>query len=135
VRVLTGEKLDLPVEFLPFLSNGAVDLMQPDICFAGGLTGLWRIAQLADLHHVPLTAHNIGSALQDAATAHFAAATPNFVMSETGMTAGSWRHDIIKQKMEIRSGAIRIPDGPGLGVTVREDELRRRLAEGEPWWD
>ena len=137
VPILTGEKLELAREFLPFLENGIVDLMQPDIIFAGGYTGSWRIAELCDMFHVPVTAHNIGSVVQIAATAQFAASTKNFMMSETTMNLGQkYMHEgIIEETLVVKDGMLQVPDGPGLGITVREEAIKRELPDGEPFWD
>jgi len=135
VPILTGEKLESLREFLPFLINGAVDMIQPDIAFAGGLSGLWKIAELADLFHVPVTTHNVGTVVQHAATAHFAAAARNFVISETSLVAGSVLEDLIAEPLVVVDGKLRVPSGPGLGITVIEEAVRRHLAPGEPFWE
>lgn len=137
VPILTGEKLELPREFLPFLENGIVDLMQPDIIFAGGFTGSWRIAELCDMFYVPVTAHNIGSVVQIAATSHFGASVRNFMMSETTMNLGQhyMHQDIIEERIVVKDGMLRVPEGPGLGITVNEEAIKRRLPHDEPFWD
>ena len=135
VPILTGEKLELPREFLPFMVNGAVDMIQPDILFAGGFTGGWKIAELADLFYIAVTAHNIGTVVQNAATAHYAASTRNFVMSETRLGAGLTLDDMIEEELEVIDGKLRVPTGPGLGITVVEEAVRANMAEGEPYWD
>ena len=83
VRIMTGEKLETARDFLPFVANGAVDVIHPDLAYAGGITGCRRIAELAELYYVPVVTHCVGSLVHMAATAHFGAATRNFVMSET----------------------------------------------------
>ena len=135
VPILTGEKLELSREFLPFLANGAVDMIQPDLIFAGGFSGCWQIAELADLFYTPLTTHNVGTVVQNVATAHFAASTRNFVISETALGMGRVLEDIIEEELQVSDGKLRIPMGPGLGITLVEEALRGHLADGEPWWD
>jgi L-alanine-DL-glutamate epimerase-like enolase superfamily enzyme len=136
VPILTGEKLELASEFLPFFANQAVDIVQPDLVYAGGFTGCWQIAELADLYSVPLTMHNVGTVVHNVANAHFAAATRNFVMSETRM--GNNRpvlEELVEEEIVIRDGLLPVPDGPGLGITVSEEALKANRADGEPWWD
>lgn len=137
VRIETGEKLELEKEFLPFIVNRAVDMIQPDIVFAGGITGLRRIAELADLFYIPIMTHNVGSLVQNMATAHFGASTRNFVMSETCI--GQRNHDVIYDmgvdKIEIRDGKLKVPDRPGLGIELNPHALRSYLDEGEEYWD
>jgi len=135
VPVLTGEKLELTREFEPFLINQAVDMLQPDILFAGGLTGSWQIADMADRHYVPVTAHNIGTVVQNAVTAHFAASARNFVMTETRLGSGHTLDDLIEEKLEVADGKLAVPTGPGLGITLVEEAVRANMAPREPYWD
>ena len=86
VPVLTSEKLEFPEEFQPYLKDGAVDAIQLDLAFAGGITGCRKIAELAALKYVPVTAHNVGSLMLNAATVHFGASVRNFWMTETRIT-------------------------------------------------
>jgi L-alanine-DL-glutamate epimerase-like enolase superfamily enzyme len=125
VPILTGEKLELVREFQPFIVNGALDAIHPDLCFSGGITGCRRIAELAELYYIPIAMHNVGSMVQNIATAHFGASVRNFVMSETRMY---WRPEIV-------GGEMPVPKKPGLGITLRPDVLRRFLETDEPWWD
>jgi L-alanine-DL-glutamate epimerase-like enolase superfamily enzyme len=135
VPLNTGEKLETPWEFFAFMEAGAIDMMQPDLVFAGGYSGCWRIADYGEHFAIPLTMHNVGAVLQNAMTAQFAAATRNFVMTETNF--GNWEvhEEFIKEKLVIKDGMLKVPDGPGLGVTVNEAALKEARMPGEPWWD
>lgn len=135
VRILTGEKLELSREFLPFIMNEAVDVIQPDIAFAGGFTGCRKIADLAELFYMPLTTHNVGSLVQTMATAHFGACTRNFVMTETRISQLELIYEMGQEELQVQDGMLKVPDGPGLGITLNEDVLRAHLVEGEPYWD
>lgn len=136
VPVLTGEKLEFATEFAPFLENGAVDAVQPDLAFAGGITGCRKIADLAARNYVAVTAHNVGSLVQNAATVHFGASVRNFWTTETRLS----QVDVIDEMgetdgLEAENGALTVPDGPGLGIELDEDALRAYRADGEPYWD
>jgi L-alanine-DL-glutamate epimerase-like enolase superfamily enzyme len=135
VPLNTGEKLEGPWEFFRFMESRAIDMLQPDLVFAGGYSGCWRIADMAEHFAIPLTMHNVGAVLQNAMTAQFGASTRNFVMTETNF--GNWpvHEEYIKEKLEIRDGMLRVPDGPGLGVTVVEQALKEARMPGEPWWE
>ena len=131
----TGEKLEGPWEFFPFMYHHAIDMMQPDLVFAGGYSGCWRIADMAEHFAIPLTMHNVGNVLQNAMTAQFAASTRNFVMTETNF--GTWpvHEDFIKEKLTIKDGMLKVPDGPGIGVTPVEEAIKENRMPGEPYWD
>lgn len=135
VRVMTGEKLELVAEFLQFLSNGAVHVVHPDIAFVGGITGMRKIADLAELFAAPVVTHNVGSLVQLLATAHFGASCRNFVMTECRIPQGGLFAEMNVDGMQVANGKLRVPDKPGLGITLVDDVLRANLWEGEVYWD
>jgi galactonate dehydratase len=136
VPLLTGEKLELVRGFRPFLDNQAVDIIHPDLAFAGGLTGVKKIADFAALTRTPVALHNVGSLVLTYANAHFGASIQNFYRSESqlgrpnhyieGMAAGS--------PPEVRKGFLKVPPGPGLGLEINTDFLHKNLVEGEEFW-
>lgn len=131
-RVLTGEKLEGMREFEPFIVNEAVDIVQPDLVFAGGITGCQRIAELADRHYLPITAHNTGGLIQNAATVHFATSTRNFWVTETKLPQADWIQKMGDAPgLEIVNGMFKPPTGPGLGVTLDESAISDMLINGE----
>jgi L-alanine-DL-glutamate epimerase-like enolase superfamily enzyme len=134
VRIATGEKLELAREFVPFIVNGAVHAVHPDLVYAGGITGCRRIADLAELYQVPVVTHCVGSVVQMAATVHFGACTRNFVMTETRL--GHADHGVQQvgaDQLPISGGLLAVPRGPGLGITLTDDMLRYMLEPGEQW--
>jgi len=135
VRILTGEKLETPREFLPFIANQAVHVVQPDLAFAGGITGARKIADLAFLYHMPMTAHNVGSAVLNMATAHFGDSTRNFLMMETRIRQLALIEEMIEEPIQVIQGQLHVSDRPGLGITLKPDVLRANLVEGEQYWD
>lgn len=135
VRICTGEKLEGMRDFMPFILNSAVDAVHPDLAFAGGITGCRRIAALADLYYIPVVTHNVGTLIQQMATAHFGASVRNFLMSETRLYERPYIREMGEEEVVMRDGNLRVPDGPGLGVTLVPDVLKANLKAGEPFWD
>ena len=135
VRILTGEKLELPREFLPFLVNGAADVIHPDIVFSGGLTGCRKIADLAELFYTPVATHNVGSLVQNMATAHFGASVRNFAVSETRISQNALIEEMGEDEITVSDGKLAVPKKPGLGITLIPEILRENLMDGEPYWD
>jgi galactonate dehydratase len=135
VRVMTGEKLELVNEFLPFLTNGAVDALHPDLCYAGGITGCRKVADLAELYYVPVITHCVGSLVQLLATAHYGACTRNFVISENRMTAGDLFDEMNEDGVTVVGGNLKLPNGPGLGIKLIPEVIRDGRLAGEPYWD
>jgi D-arabinonate dehydratase/D-galactarolactone cycloisomerase len=127
--------LDLPIatdllvsryQVRDFLARGALDVVQPDVCRAGGLTECRRIAHLADVFGAGLAPHvSIGSAIQFAATAHLAAAIPNFVIMEYWIGENPVGNDVLRAPLRLEDGMLIIPEGPGLGLDLIEERLLR----------
>ena len=137
VPILTGEKLEPLREFKPFLDNLAVDIIHPDIAYAGGITGVSKIADYAAITRTPVALHNRGSLVRTYASAHLSMAMQNFYRSESSLGRPG---RVIEQMSNdttpaVRNGILRVPDKPGLGLDLNEDFMRSRLAVGEPWWD
>ncbi len=136
IALLTGEKLELVRGFKPFLDHQAVDIVHPDLAFAGGLTGVKKIADYAALTRTPVALHNVGSLVLCYANAHFAASIQNFYRSESAL--GRANHYVesmaASNPPEVRRSLLKVPDAPGLGVDLNPDVLRANLAEGETFW-
>jgi L-alanine-DL-glutamate epimerase-like enolase superfamily enzyme len=130
VRVMTGEKLEHPAEFLQFMANGAIDVIHPDLAFVGGLTGGRKIADLAELYYIPVVTHNVGSYVQLMANAHFGASVRNFVMSENRIPAGLLYEEMSEEGISVKDGNLKVPDGPGLGITLRPEVLNEFIDNG-----
>ena len=135
VRVMTGEKLELLSEFAPFLSNGAVDVLHPDVAYAGGITGCKKVADLAELYYVPVVTHCVGSFVQLMASAHYGACVRNFIMSENRIPNGGLYEEMNEDGMDVSGGMIRLPAGPGLGIKLVPEVIKENLMPGEPYWD
>jgi L-alanine-DL-glutamate epimerase-like enolase superfamily enzyme len=136
LTLLTGEKLEMVRGFRPFLDNQAVDIIHPDLAFAGGITGVRKIADFAALTRNPVALHNVGSIVLTFANAHFGSSIQNFYRSESALG----RPNRYVENMaagnapEVRKSQLKVPSGPGLGLDLNMDFLRKNLVEGEDWW-
>jgi galactonate dehydratase len=136
LTLLTGEKLELARGFRPFLDSQVVDIIHPDLAFAGGITGTRKIADFAALTRTPVALHNVGSLVLTYANAHFAASIQNFYKSESAL--GRQGHFLETMAASnpplVRGGLLKVPSGAGLGLELNEDFLRKNLMAGEPYW-
>ena len=134
--LLTGEKLELVRGFRPFLDNGAVDIVHPDLAFAGGFTGTKKIADYAALSRTPVALHNVGSLVMTHANAHFAASIQNLFKVESALAhPGRYVEAMAASNPpQASKGEMAIPKGPGLGLDLSTDFLKKHLAEGESFW-
>jgi D-arabinonate dehydratase/D-galactarolactone cycloisomerase len=71
---------------------------------------------------------SIGSAIHIAASAHVAAATPNFNIMEFWTGNNPLSAPILKQPLNVTQGILRVPEGPGLGIEIDEDALLRHAS-------
>jgi L-alanine-DL-glutamate epimerase-like enolase superfamily enzyme len=136
-RLLTGEKLELVRGFRPFLDNGAVDIIHPDLAFAGGITGTKKIADYAALSRTPVALHNVGSLVMTYANAQFASSIQNLFRVESALAhPGRYVEQMAASNPpEVKRGEMTLPMGAGLGLDLNREFLRKNLAAGEVFWD
>jgi D-galactarolactone cycloisomerase len=107
------------------LLGGGVDVVQPDVCRAGGITECRRIAGLADAFHKAATPHvSIGSGIQFAASVHLAASFPNQSLMEFWYGGNPLGAAVQEEPFRIEDGYFWVPEAPGLGIEVNETALR-----------
>src|SRR5690349_2905051 len=103
--------------FRELITRGAVDIVQPDIAWAGGFSECRRIAALAQAHHRMVAPHAFASAVTLVAPLHFIASIPNGLVLEFDQNPNGLRDDLLQEPIGIESdGMIKVPERPGLGV-------------------
>lgn len=125
---ILASKVDLPLALdslagryraLEFLKRGALHVLQPDVCRAGGVTEVMRIAALADAFGAQATPHvSIGSAVHFAASLQCAAAMPNLSIMEHWAGDNPLGASVAADLDEPVASMRIVPSGPGLGITV-----------------
>jgi len=133
--VLTGEKLEMVKQFKPFVDSQAVDIIHPDISYAGGVTGCRKIADYAALNRTPMALHNVGSLVRTYASVQLAAGIPNFYRSECrlGRPGRMYEKMAAGKPPVIKSSRFQLPDGPGLGLEIDPGFMREHTPKGEDW--
>ena len=97
VPLFAGEKVELVAGFRPYLDNGVLDMIHPDVAYSGGITGCRKIADYAALTRTPIGIHSGPcSLIRFYASMHLGAATQNFFKVENalgafGATKKRWR--------------------------------------------
>lgn len=131
-RIALGEGEFLPMGFRPFLEEGLIDVVQPNVTRAGGITGLRRIAALADAFNLPVAPHTGASGpVCMAATLQVGAAIDGFLMHEYMYPENPFEEFFASPPPQPSAGRIAVPQGPGLGADIREDAWAR-YAAGPP---
>lgn len=125
IPVAAGERCFTRFAFLDVFKLRAVDIIQPDVCHAGGLAETRKIAAMAEAHYIPVAPHNACSPVGTMASVHVAACTPNFKIQETfDDFSEPWVRDAVIGRPEIVDGYFSLPDKPGLGVDLNEEVIR-----------
>lgn len=128
VNFTLGERLCTRWGFKDVLESKAADIIQPDVCQAGGISELRRIAAYAEVFGVPLAPHNPRGPVAMAASVHAAAAMPNFMILEYCRRSPLF-HQVQKEGIEIRNGFAHLPEAPGLGIELDEALIARHPYE------
>ncbi len=135
VPLATGERLVTRSAFRPLFEKGAVAIVQPDLCHAGGIMEVKKIASMAETYYCKIAPHNPLGPISLAANIQLGACTPNFLIAEHFGMKEEWDigEGYLKKPFVVEDGYVKIPDLPGLGITVNEDILEERKYEGD--WD
>ena len=127
-QTMAGGEFLFGVEgFEPLCRERAVDIIMPDVKHCGGLAEMARIATVAELHGVLVSPHNPSGPVSTMASAHACAGMSNFDILEYQWNEADWRGDLLDPPERFEAGILRVPDGPGFGVTLN-DTLAREHA-------
>ena len=120
VRIAAGERLVTRWQFRQWLEEGAVDVIQADVCHCGGIGELLRIASCAEIYNVPVAPHNPYGPVALAAAMHASLCMPNFMILEH-CRHRPWFEDVQRFGPHIRDGQVMPNDQPGLGIELDWD--------------
>jgi L-alanine-DL-glutamate epimerase-like enolase superfamily enzyme len=125
IRIATGEQDCALKAFEALITEGEVDIIQPDIARAGGPTECRRIAEMAARHHRLCIFHAWKSGILVAATLHLAAIVPDIPFVEYTVSDSPLRRELVRSSVKLANGIAMIPQEPGLGVELDEAILER----------
>jgi galactonate dehydratase len=139
IPIATGERMFSKWQFKTLLKEGYVDIIQPDVSHAGGITECKKIISMAEAFdvaaapHCPLGPIALAACLQVDATCHNA-----FIQEQSlgiHYNQGSDLLDYLTDKtvFEYDKGYVNIPDKPGLGIEINEEHVRKMAAVGHNW--
>ena len=139
IPIATGERLFSRWDFKQLLIDGYVDIIQPDLSHAGGITECKKIISMAEAFdvaaapHCPLGPIALAACLQVDATCHNA-----FIQEQSLGIHYNKENDLLdylvdKTVFNYDKGFCQIPEGPGLGIEINEEYLLSRAAVGHNW--
>ncbi|KAF5675760.1 galactonate dehydratase [Fusarium heterosporum] len=142
IPIAFGERLYTRWDVKRFLEDSSVDILQPDIAHAGGISETKRIATMAEAYDVAIAPHCPLGPVAFAASVQVALSSPNFAILEMsmGMHYNTEAGDIdlltyLKDPsvFDIEGGFIKAPTGYGLGIEIDEEMVVRVAKETTPW--
>ena len=137
--IATGERMFSRWDFKTLLQDGVVDILQPDVSHAGGITEVRKIANMAEAYdvavapHCPLGPIALASCLQVDAVCHNV-----FIQEQSLGIHYNESNDLLDYLADpgvfaYDEGAVPIPAGPGLGIEINEAKVREMAGQGHQW--
>ncbi|RTE54058.1 galactonate dehydratase [Arenibacter aquaticus] len=139
IPIATGERMFSRWDFKGILNHGVVDIIQPDLSHAGGISEVRRIATMAEAYdiaiapHCPLGPISLASALQ------LDFVSSNAVIQESSLGIHYNKgYDILDyvlnpEALEVENGYIKLFEKPGLGIEINEEKLKEGQKIGHNW--
>ena len=121
--IALGENESTLYGFREIVEHRAGDILQPSITKVGGITEFKKIAALAQAANLPIAPHSFYFGPGLAATLHVAATWGGPIPVE--FPTGEHETSFLAQPIQARDGYVEVPEGPGLGVEINEEAIRR----------
>lgn len=125
---VTGGEQDCDLALWRFaIDMRAVDVVQPDVCYLGGINRTLKVVEMARAAGLPVTPHSANQSLVTVFTLHLMGAIgnagPYVEFSIEGADYYPWDSGLYEPALVARDGKVRIPDGPGWGVEINRNWL------------
>ncbi len=140
IPIATGERMFSRWDFKGVLAAQTVDVVQPDLSHAGGITEVRKIAAMAEAYDVTIAPHCPLGPVSLAAALQVDACTHNFLIQEQSLgihyNRGSDLFDYLKDPSVFRvdaEGYVALPTGPGLGIEIDEHKVRAAVDDDFNW--
>lgn len=128
IEVTGGEQDCDLAQWRRMVKARAFDIVQPDICYVGGLTRALRVAAVAREAGLPCVPHSANLSLVTVFTLHMMGALENagpyVEFSIEGLDYYPWQEGLFSPALEAQDGRVPIPDGPGWGVAINPAWLK-----------
>jgi len=112
--------------FRNLIVNRAVDIVQPDVIWTGGITETRKVAALAQAFHLPVIPHVFSSGVSTIANMHLIASLANAGLLECDQNPNPLRSELFEEPITVGpDGKVRLPGRPGLGVSLNQATIDR----------
>lgn len=139
VPLATGERMYSRWDFKRLLESGSVDVVQPDISHAGGITEVSKIASMAHPYDVSVALNCPIGPIALAASMQVCASIPNLLIQDHGFafsegTSGPpYEYLSDPDVFEFEEGFLSLLSEPGLGLDIDEDAVREKSQQEIDW--
>ncbi|MDR2191625.1 MAG: galactonate dehydratase [Endomicrobium sp.] len=139
IPIATGERMFSRWDFKKLFSEGYVDIIQPDLSHAGGISEVKKIAAMSEAYDIALAPHCPLGPIALAACIQIDACSPNAFIQEQSLgihyNKGTELLDYIEDKnvFDFNNGYIKIPTGAGLGITVNKEKVIQASKISHNW--
>ena len=123
VRFAWGENAVRLSHYRKVAEERLADILMPDPCRCGGMAAAMDAARIANASGLPVSAHHYGSDVGFAAMLHFMAACEHTDLVLRDVAPAALRDDLIVEDLTPVNGIVRLPDGPGFGVTPNAEVI------------
>jgi L-alanine-DL-glutamate epimerase-like enolase superfamily enzyme len=120
-----GEEESVLSDFERLIDRGGVEVVQPDVTRAGGISEVFRIADLARRRGRRCVLHSWSTGIIKAASLQVLAAMDEAEYFEYCVQETELNQHLVAERFPVRNGVVAIPQGPGLGIEIDEEVLRR----------
>lgn len=122
IPIAHSETMATRYQLKDFLEAKALDVLMFDICWCGGITEAKKMCDMADAYHIPGSPHTCGGPLLYVASAHLCTAIQNFSYMESNYWKYTHQFPYFVTNIPVPvNGYITAPEGPGLGVEIKEE--------------
>jgi len=139
IPIATGERMFSRWDFKEILHQGVVDIIQPDLSHAGGISEVRRIAAMAEAYDITLAPHCPLGPISLASALHVDFVSSNAIIQESSLgihyNKGFDLLDYVlnPEVFELEDGYIKLFERPGLGVVMNEEKLLEGQKIGHNW--
>ena len=122
IPIAAGERLYTRYGFRPYIEGQILDILQPDLGLAGGISEVKKIANYAETYNLHIQPHNCASPVATAASVQVDCCIPNFIIQEWFPYRESEMYELVIEPFEFQvvDGAMPVPTRPGLGIELND---------------
>jgi len=127
IPIAAGERLYTRYGFRQYIEKQALDILQPDVGLAGGISETRKIANYAETYNLHVQPHNCAGPVATAAALHVDASIPNFIIQEFFPFRNPDFYELVTDAYDTKAvnSFIDLPTKPGLGIELNEEVMAR----------